>query len=380
MVACVHVPVTLPQNGEPTKTILSAIIGTFLKDWSVIDPEALTARHGAGHTDAHCFVERPEMPHGASTREPSKVFIKFHKGGDPGVEAFKHLVPTKSAEAEFSRRFGQTGYGPRVIGFFQTVDGTRGRIDQLVAGRRLKSEDVEVEDTRADIAKAHAVLHALHETGLPGNSVDAYYEAVIGGLKKYRGMDKLKRLAREGGVVIDELVNYDFASRLAQVVARMRSIRAKEGWCVHDVQFGNVIVRDRPEETGSTIALIDFEFVFRNYRAFDIGGHWFQKMFTWDDEVNKIVNCRPFTDEEKRHFCQVYAEKWNEVTGDCDTAEQVFAEASLGYALALSFDIHFMLMAMDEDDNRDPLDALGLKKLFDEFVKQYAWLEVEIHG
>lgn len=52
----------------------------------------------------------------------------------------------------------------------------------------------------------------------------------------------------------------------------------------------------------------------------------------------------------------------------------------MGYLLALTFDILFMLIAMDEDENTDPLDALGLNKLFSEFKEKYVQSGFEADG
>lgn len=207
-----------------------------------------------------------------------------------------------------------------------------------------------------------------------GNLVETYYEVVGRGLATYYKMDKLKVLAREAGVPIDTLVDYDFERRLRVIVDGLQSINAKPGWCIHDVQFMNVMVKNDPKEDESRVILIDFEFVMRNFRAFDIGGHFMQKMFKWFDEESKIANCRKYTENEKRHFCEVYAGEWNRLTGDSDTGEQVFQESEYGYLLALTFDIHNMLCFMAAQDDKDPLNLLGLNKLFVEFVDQYTKL------
>jgi choline kinase len=52
----------------------------------------------------------------------------------------------------------------------------------------------------------------------------------------------------------------------------------------------------------------------------------------------------------------------------------VFQESEYGYLLALTFDIHNMLHGYQDD--KDPLNLLGLNKLFDEFVDQYTKLNL----
>lgn len=370
------VPVTLPRDKAPTKRNVRDIISTFLtKEWPSVDPEALTMSYNASFANAHCPVERPKPASGTPT-ETLKVFIKFHHDNGGDLEIFRHLAPSKHEEALLCYEYGRSGLGAKVYGFFKTMDGTLGRIDEFLDARNMEPEDVENPIIRADVAKGLAIFHVLN-TSLEKKAVESYYEAVINGLKKYHKMDKLKALGKEGGVSIDKLVNYDFGTRLRKVVDKLESIGGKSAWCIHDVQLMNIMVKSNPKEGESKVALIDFEFVMQNYRAFDIGGHFMQKMFKWFDEESRIANCRRYTEEEKRHFCDEYARQWNKVTGDSDTGDQVFLESEYGYMLAITFDIHNMLCFMCEKDDKDPLNLLGLNKLFDEFVGQYAHLSLE---
>jgi choline kinase len=377
MITLTTVPVTLPQEKKPTKRNVRDIIGTFLtKEWSSVDPETLTLSYHASFANSHCPVERPK-PTTSTPTEPLKVFIKFHNDTVGGFEVFKHLVPTKYEEAILCHEYGQSGLGAKVHGFFQTQDGILGRIDEFLDARNLEPEDVEDPAIRADIASGLATFHVL-KTSLPKKAVGLYYDSVIDGLNNYHKMEKLKRLGYEGGVNVDSLVDYDFGARLRKVVDTLEALGGKTGWCIHDVQLMNTMVKNMPKEGESKVVLIDFEFVMQNYRAFDVGGHFMQKMFKWFDEKSKIANCRKYTEEEKRHFCDVYARKWNEWTGDSDTGDQVYLESEYGYMLAITFDIHNMLCFMSKEDDRDPLNLLGLNKLFDEFVDQYAKLGLEV--
>ena len=79
-----------------------------------------------------------------------------------------------------------------------------------------------------------------------------------------------------------------------------------------------------------------------------------QKMFKWFDEENRIANCRKYTDEEKRHFCDEYAKQWNQLTGDSDTGDQLFEESEYGYLLAIAFDLHNMVCYMETQSDSDP--------------------------
>ncbi|KGO51593.1 hypothetical protein PEX2_006690 [Penicillium expansum] len=371
-----NIPMTIPKDGSLAKSMVKDIISTFLtNEWPNVDPETLIVTRNTGYANTNCVVERPQ-PKGATPSEPLKVFLKIHGELDGEIEVFKHLVPTKHEEAQLCHDYAQFGLGAKVYGFFQTQDGTFGRIDEFLDARNLEPADVEDANIRAEVARENAVFHTL-ATHREKKPVQLYYDAVAGELARYHKMDKLKRLANEGGVNMDNLVDYDFVSRIRQVINRLEAIKGKKGWCIHDVQFMNTMVKNSPKEGESKIILIDFEFVFQNYRGFDIGGHFLQKMFQWFDEENKIANCRPYTEDEKRHFCEEYAKQWNEQTGDSDTGEQVFKESELGFMLAITFEIHNMLCFMDQDDDKDTLSMLGLNKLFEEFVNQSNKLGLE---
>ncbi|KAJ5939081.1 choline/ethanolamine kinase [Penicillium verhagenii] len=376
MATCISIPVTIPEDRTLTKAMIQEIVSFFFtNEWPSVDPETLTVVHHSGYANTNCVVERPK-PNNGTHSEPLKLFLKINGELDGEIAVFKHLVPNKHEEAQLCYDYGQSGLGAKLYGFFQTQDGAFGRVDEFWDARNLEPEDVEDTAIRADIAKGHAVFHTM-ETQLPKKPIQLYYEAIIGKLTEYHKLDKLKRLANEGGVSLDDLVDYDFVSRIRQVTDRLESIGGKRGWCIHDVQFMNVLVKESPKEGESKIALIDFEFVFQNYRAFDIGGHFLHKMFKWFDKENKIANCRPYSEEEKRHFCHEYAQRWNEITGDSDTGEQVFQEAELGYLLSITFEVHNMLCFMYEEEENDPLELLGFKKLFEEFVNQYKKLGLE---
>lgn len=369
-------PVAFLEGEIPNKQCMKDIISTFLaKEWLFVDPTSLTMTFNSSFTNAHCVVERPK-PASERTTEPLKLFIKLHNDSASDIEIFKQLMPSKQEEASLCYEYGRAGLGARVYGFFKTLDGTLGRVDEFLDARTLEPEDVEVETIREDIAKGLATFHAM-QMSLERQPVELYYEAITKGLAKYHRMENLKELGMKAGVSIDGLVDYDFASRLKKVVAKLDSMGAKTGWCIHDVQYMNVLVKNQPTEEQSKTVLIDFECVMQNYRAFDIGGHFMQKMFKWFDEESKIADCRKYTEEEKRHFCEAYAERWNELTGDADTGEQVYLEAEYGYMLAITFDVHNMLCFMNDEEDKDPLNLLGLGRLFEEFKGQYDRLELE---
>jgi choline kinase len=222
------VSATLPDNGVPTKHMIRDIVATFLtKEWPSVDPETLTTSYHISFANDHCTAERPKHTLGISS-EPLKVFMKFHKDPAADMDVFKHLIPSKQEEALFCSEYGRSGLGAKVHGFFKTKDGALGRVEEFLDVRNMEPEDVENDIIRADVAKGLAMFHVM-ETSLEKKAVEPFHEAVIHGLRKYRKIDKLKALGKEGGVNVDNLLDYDFEPRLKRVVDRLESAGSKRG-------------------------------------------------------------------------------------------------------------------------------------------------------
>ncbi|KAF4333415.1 choline ethanolamine kinase [Fusarium beomiforme] len=370
--------VSLPRDKVPTNHIAREIIVTFFtKEWPHQDSGSLTVTFNTSFTNPSCVVTRPQ-PSNCDAVEPLKLFIKFQHPDHHTIAALEHLAPTKTEEALLTYEYGRSGFGAQVYGLFQTKDGTIGRIGEFLDARHLEPTDVEHETIRADIAKSLATFHTLR-VPLPKKPVSQYYDAIHNGLHTYHKSDRLKIFAKENGMDISDLVDYDFILRCQKVTSQLQSINAEAGWCIHDVQFMNVLVENRPKHGECQVRLIDFELVFWNYRAFDIGAHFMHKMFKWFDPVDKIAPCRPYLDEEKQHFCDVYARRWSERTGEACTGAQVFQEAELAYMLAIAFDIHNMLWFMDAriDDQGALAMVPAMNQLLKNFKDQYIKLELE---
>jgi len=186
----------------------------------------------------------------------------------------------KEEEAYLAAKYGRTGLGAKVYSVFKTEDGTLGRINKFIDTRTLEPEDVKDAEIRRDIARGLARFHALDVSFKPKvGDGRGFYKVLTQGLKTYQGSKQLKEVGGKTGVNIDELIDYDFATKVREVIRTLNALSARKGWCIHDMQYGNVLVRNQPKLGQSKIVLIDFKFAIRNYRGFDIGGHFMQKIF-----------------------------------------------------------------------------------------------------
>lgn len=374
MATCVLIPLTIPADGTLTNDALHRIITTFLPSWSSFPASSLVVTHHTGYANTNCVVSLPSPS--TSSTNPTKVFVKINGELDGEIAVFKHLVPDKVQEAQLCHEYGQTGRGPRMYGFFQTQDGAYGRVDEFLEARTLTAADVEDTEIRGEVARAQAAFHAM-STERKRKPVEEYYTALTRELARYRGSEALKKLGDAAGVNIDDIVDYDFASRIGKITKKLDSIGAKKGWCIHDVQYMNTMLRTAPTPSQHRAVLIDYEFVFVNYRGVDVGGHFLHKLFQWFDEHCKLTHARPYSSAEKAHYCAEYAAQWREDTGEEESGEKVAEEAEFGYMLAIAFEVHNMYNFMAEEGKEDEKELAALRVLFGEFVGQYAKLGLQ---
>lgn len=368
-----HIPIYLQEDKCPSNSMLRDIVGAFLtKEWPLVEPDTLKVDYHTCFSNVNCHIQRPK-PTSSAQEEPLKVFVKLHRASSQ-VKIFQHLMPTKQAEAILCQVYAQTGRGALMYGFFQTKDGTYGRVDEFLDARILIPEDVEDAAMRAEVAEAFASFHCLNHS-LELQPVDSFYAAIMGGLGTLQGSDRLKSIGRAGGVNVDRLVDYDFATRVGKITDALAFMAAKTGLCINDVAYMNVLVKNEPLKDGeSKVALIDFEFALHNYRAFDIAAHFAEKTFAWSEEESENNGGRKYTDDEKKLFCEAYARRWNQSTGDADTAEQVFLEAQYGSMLSNIWNVYNMLCVIDEQGEKGICNLSGLNDLLEEFEAQFALL------
>lgn len=241
--------------------------------------------------------------------------------------------------------FGNTGFGPTMFGTFQTLDGTFGRLDEFVDGRNLTAMDVEDASIRSDIAHALATFHSL-KLQQEEKLVEDYYTVVTHNMERRLQLDKFKSF----GSKLNTLLEADLAGQIRQVTAKMAAFGAKHGWCLHDMQYPNILVKTNPTQSESAVSLIDFEFTMQNYRGVDIGKHFLNKVFWRPAGESGYGWCRPFSLKEKTHFCHEYARQWNIITGDTDTGEKVLLEAEYGYLLAIAFHTHGLVVCLEGEE------------------------------
>lgn len=97
-----------------------------------------------------------------------------------------------------------------------------GRVNEFLDVRNLEPEGVEDADIWAAVVRGYTAFHAI-KIQLEENPVQVYSDIITKQLKKYYKIAKLKKLAYKGGVNVDDLIDYDFISKIRYITERLES-------------------------------------------------------------------------------------------------------------------------------------------------------------
>ena len=133
-----------------------------------------------------------------------------------------------------------------------------------------------------------------------------------------------------------ELCSFDFESEIKWLKSLLQSVNSPTVFCHNDLQEGNILL---PEKTSSiknfddTIVFIDFEFCAYNYRGFDLGNHFVERMFDYSNpewpHYYAYMDEYP-SDDDKRFFIREYINKSRNLSALANqkaTEDQLIKEA-----------------------------------------------------
>lgn len=151
-----------------------------------------------------------------------------------------------------------------------------------------------------------------------------------------------------------KLFSFDFESEFACLKKMLDMCESPITFCHNDLQEGNILLPavDNPtsllnsnqmsvEQFEDHIVLIDFEYCAYNFRGFDLGNHFCERMFDYSnpDWPHFYTDLDAYPDDQaKRYFVTEYLKQAKEFKFDqnVDTVDHIIKEADF-YALASHF-------------------------------------------
>jgi thiamine kinase-like enzyme len=270
-------------------------------------------------------------------------------------------------------------------------------VEGFVEGARtLTAAESTRDPIRRDVARCYARLHSLQLPLRKDGFANAVGELSEGAVRKRE--DVLRTLGEvETGdedatgttvkAFIDIFKGTDWAREFAWVSGLFEKHDCKITVTHGDTNYLNILVKDSSDESQGgkdsetcNVMLIDYETVSYSYRGFDIGGHFNERMYSYNRPDSQLTGFAAPDDNEQRSFCESYLREMRELGGDLsaemDTVEHLLLEASIGRLYHL---LHTTAMCTVYDEVEvDPLFLASLvhmmgmyEKLKGEFLQSY---------
>lgn len=226
---------------------------------------------------------------------------------------------------------------------------------------------------QCDVARAYARFHSLRLPLRKDNFKRVIQESSQGSQSKQE--EVLREVlaiqdpaAREFATVLETT---DWTRELNWVSDLFRKHSCKKTLTHGDTNYQNILVKNYESE--NRIVLIDYETASYGYRGFDIGGHFNERMYCYNQPESQLTGFEAPDLTEQRSFCEAYLEEIQErgEMSEHDTVDHLMLEAKIGRLFSLLF-TNLMCTVFDEVEV-DPLFLSGLVHM----MKTYRQLKLE---
>lgn len=297
-----------------------------------------------------------------ATLEPSSLLIrqfglegnfKEPKGTSIDLSAAQQAI----VYWEMSRR----SWGPKISGFFPG-----GRLEEFIdSAHTLTAAESTREPVRRDIARAYARLHSL-QLPLRKDSFATVLRHLSEGVRRKReGVLRTLLEVEDSTGTVEAFAamfgDVDWVWELEWVAGLFERYDCKVTVTHGDTNYLNILVKESDDSDGESdscsVVLIDYETVSYSYRGFDIGGHFQERMYCYNQPDSQLTGFPAPNPDEQRSFCESYLQEMRdlgqETSSETDTVEHLLLEASIGRLYHL---LHTTtMMAVYDEVEVDPL-------------------------
>lgn len=361
---------------------LKLISPFFPQEWALTAPTSIRITkltNGLMNTLHH--IHRTN----ASNFEPASLLIRHF-----GLEgSFKEPTGTSidlsaAQQAVVYWEMSRRGWGPKVYGLFPG-----GRLEEFVEGSHtLTAEDSMREDVRRDVARAYARLHSLRLPLRKDSFVTVVRElSESAESKREEVLQTLMEIEDPTGTVEKFAAVFretNWVKEFAWVSGLFEKYDCKTTVTHGDTNYLNVLVKgsdnNESDKDGCSVMLIDYETVSYSYRGFDIGGHFNERMYSYNQPDSQLTGFAAPDIDEQRSFCESYLQEMRDLgenaSSEIDTIDHLLLEASIGRLYHL---LHTTAMCTVYDEVEvDPLFLSSLVHMMG-IYKQLKWEFVQSH-
>ncbi|CAG2056077.1 unnamed protein product, partial [Timema podura] len=220
----------------------------------------------------HVSLPKPQKP---KSREPSQVILRLY-GQNHGKQAMESLVTESVVFTLLSER----GLGPKLHGVFP-----RGRLEEFIPARTLKTTELSDHNLSVKIAEKMAHIHSMtvpiiKEPHWFWDTINRWKESAEATLNSDEPLGPATK------DIIKKIKVYNFTIEIDWLRKHLTTVDSPVFFCHNDLQEGNILLCEEKKNSTQQImstaqlVVIDFEYCAYNYRGFDVANHFLE--WTYD--------------------------------------------------------------------------------------------------
>lgn len=319
----------------------------FPTEWASTDVDAVhTKEITGGFMNSLQLIWRDTK----ADSEPGAVLIRhFGKSGSVEEPPSTNMTLSAAQQAVVYWEMSRRGWGPKIYGLFPG-----GRLEEyFVDSHTLTAAECLQPDTRRGVARSYARLHSL-QLPLRRDSGTLIVQEFIESMQKKREsvLPKVQAVDDPRAVSYAEIFERtDWVGELKWVRDLFEKHSCKTTIIHGDTNHLNVLVKDNStSNTTDRVVLIDYETVSYNYRGFDLGGHFAERMYCYNQINTQLSGSALPNEEEMEAFCEAYLDELRALgqgLDENDTIEHLMLEARIGRMYHYLF-VNMMCTVFDE--------------------------------
>lgn len=304
----------------------------------------------------------------ASVVEPSTILIRhFGLNGTVEEPPSSNMTLSSAQQALLHWEMMRRGWGPKIYGLFPG-----GRLEEYIDSHPLTAAESMQPTIRCDVARGYARFHSLRVPLRKDNFRRVVQELSQGSqIKREEVLREVLAVqdpaAREFATIFETT---NWIQELDWVSDLFDKHNCKTTLTHGDTNYQNILVR----ESDDKVVLIDYETASYGYRGFDIGGHFNERMYCYNQPGSQLTGYEAPDLTEQRSFCEAYLEEMRDLgeeMSEHDTVDHLMLEAKIGRLFSILF-TNLMCTVFDEVEV-DPLFLSGLVHM----MKTYRQLKLE---
>nr|CAD7589850.1 unnamed protein product [Timema genevievae] len=258
------------------REMATRICGDYLSGvWKNISSRDIVIKHiGGGLSNLlyHVSLPKPQKP---KSHEPSQVILRLY-GQNHGKQAMESLVTESVVFTLLSER----GLGPKLHGVFP-----RGRLEEFIPARTLKTTELSDHNLSVKIAEKMAHIHSMtvpiiKEPHWFWDTINRWKESAEATLNSDEPLGPATK------DIIKKIKVYNFTIEIDWLRKLLTTVDSPVFFCHNDLQEGNILLCEEKKNSTQQImstaqlVVIDFEYCAYNYRGFDVANHFLE--WTYD--------------------------------------------------------------------------------------------------